>query len=621
MGGQQKMRKKTSFDHKHYISRKNATTKLGMPFSEFRQFCILKGIYPRNPPNRSRRDPQTYYYTKDIVAAMRDPVLQNFRRLHTFQRKITRATSRREFASAEVLRQSLRPSFNIDHVMLEKYPSFIDCLRDLDDALCLVTLYAAHNQASAVHLKKIDLCKQFVAEWKAFVAHTRALRKVFISQKGIYYQAEIMGEKITWLSPHQLSLAISSVVDYQVMNTFADLYETQVGFVLYKLYTGVGLQYPPVLDDLSDSSGEHISYLKLTSLNPEKVLPIKPLYKVKDEPPIFSWTLHDKNQKAKPKATPKEPLTYSVPEPNSAAAQQDRNSTAATDTASLVEQPQTIGSEPVISKVRSKRALFHGFKFFLNREVSFHVLEFVILAFGGQVSWDGEIAPYTRDDPTITHEVCDRPGMEKRVPGREYIQPQWVFDSANEKFPLPVQEYAPGKRLPPHLSPFDSEDNYKPKRRQELDELKRQWLESQQMLNADLVEPEEDTLTATGKRSAASRSGGEEPFKLPSTREERDLTRRVKMMLPYKKRRLLAKATSAQRQQNRAVERLQKRRQVVDKRKKAMEMNRRNQLAKNAQKSASNKNSKTKKSKSKRPTKPKSLTTITTTSSTTKTSS
>ena len=34
------------------------------------------------------------------------------------------------------------PKYNMAPVIKDRYPSFVDALRDLDDALCLISLYA-----------------------------------------------------------------------------------------------------------------------------------------------------------------------------------------------------------------------------------------------------------------------------------------------------------------------------------------------------------------------------------------------------------------------------------------------------------------------------------------------
>merc|ERR1719356_870518 len=59
------------------------------------------------------------------------------------------------------------------------------------------------------------------------------------------------------------------------------------------------------------------------------------------------------------------------------------------------------------------------------------------------------------------------------VAGREYVQPQWVFDSFNTGVMLPIGMYAPGKAPPAHLSPFveASQDDYVPRQKELLDRL------------------------------------------------------------------------------------------------------------------------------------------------------
>ena len=45
-----------------------------------------------------------------------------------------------------------------------------------------------------------------------YIIASKSLRKCFISIKGYYFQAEIKGQKVTWIMPHKLA--------YQVRFTF-----------------------------------------------------------------------------------------------------------------------------------------------------------------------------------------------------------------------------------------------------------------------------------------------------------------------------------------------------------------------------------------------------------------
>ena len=40
---------------------------------------------------------------------------------------------------------------------------------------------------------------------QAWVVRTSALRRTFVSVKGFYFQADVVGQPVTWLVPHALS--------------------------------------------------------------------------------------------------------------------------------------------------------------------------------------------------------------------------------------------------------------------------------------------------------------------------------------------------------------------------------------------------------------------------------
>ncbi|WCJ41863.1 pescadillo-related [Euphorbia peplus] len=81
-------------------------------------------------------------------------------------------------------------------------------------------------------------------------------------------------------------------------------------------------------------------------------------------------------------------------------------------------------------------------------------LIFVILAFGGLVSWDEDGAPFMEADQSITHQLVHVPTKGQKYPSRLYVLRQWIYDCVNARVILPTDEYLVGRKPPPHLSPF-----------------------------------------------------------------------------------------------------------------------------------------------------------------------
>merc|ERR1712125_39588 len=109
---------------------------------------------------------------------------------------------------------------------------------------------------------------------------------------------------------------------------------------------------------------------------------------------------------------------------------------------------------------------------------------------------------------SVTHHILDRPKdmipnkFFDNIPNnREFIQPQWVLDSANFLLRLPPSKYALGMSLPPHLSPWvnDEEEGYKPKYREDIEKLK-----NGEMIEQDEEDEEEDdNFVQTEKKDIA----------------------------------------------------------------------------------------------------------------------
>ncbi|KIX06693.1 uncharacterized protein Z518_04669 [Rhinocladiella mackenziei CBS 650.93] len=486
---------------KNYITRTQAVRKLQISLPDFRRLCIFKGIYPREPRNikkahKSATHSTTFYYTKDIQYLLHEPLLGKFREQKALSKKIARSLARNEVQDAVRLEKYGMPKIKLDHIVRERYPTFVDALRDLDDALSLLFLFANLPSTTAVPAKVIARCQRLCHEFEHYLITTNSLRKSFLSIKGIYYQATIQGQDIMWLVPYKFVQRVTQDVDYRIMGTFVEFYCTLLGFVNYRLYTSIGLVYPPKFDVASDERGAELSAFTLEGRR------VAAAVEPKEEPKQMtnghaqsgnSEELQAQIDQIAQEITADDDVKQDEQTEDPADSGAIDAFTPAAPEGDVLPQPDRTGD--------AAATLFSTLTFFISREAPRHPIEFLLRAFGcKRIGWDAVLGDgaFTHDetDPRITHQVVDRPspaqplpavqGQEDAkdqslqvvkpgyiMPGRTYIQPQWIWDSVNEGKLLRADLYAPGETLPPHLSPWIKPTNgqYDPRATLEEQEL------------------------------------------------------------------------------------------------------------------------------------------------------
>ncbi|CAG8526236.1 8907_t:CDS:2 [Paraglomus brasilianum] len=469
----------------NYITRNQALKKLQVTLADFRRLCILKGIYPREPRSRKKANngstaPATFYYTKDIQYLLHEPVLKKFRENKIFLKKLSKALGKGQISIAKGLEER-KPVYRLDHIIKERYPTFTDALRDIDDALCMLFLFATFPRTDKIQISTVSNCQRLSAEFQHYVIQTRSLRKVFLSIKGIYYQAEIKGQTVTWIVPYLFSQRVPDDVDFRVMLTFLEFYQTLLGFVLYKLYTDENLKYPPIMEIDKDESAAGLDALLIERTRIEEKVEERMKDKtIGDNEEIIENGQNNENEQ---KLESEERLK-TLPEKLQTIQNDDTPSLPPTlpseveedfsDPTSSTPQITYLSLSNSLSSLATFQNIFSSLKFYLSREVPRYSLEFMIKSFGGEVGWDSSVgagSTFDERDETITHQVVDRPNVEEKYENRVYIQPQWVYDCVNARRLLKVGLYRVGRRLPPHLSPFveSKEGDYLPTIVQEVE--------------------------------------------------------------------------------------------------------------------------------------------------------
>ncbi|XP_020219449.1 pescadillo homolog [Cajanus cajan] len=434
-----------------FVIRSQALKQLQISLPLFRKLCILKGVTPREPKKKFKGTHQTYYHVKDIAFLHHEPLVEIHRAIRVHERKIKKAEAKKNHERANRLREKT-PKPKIDRIIRQRYPRFVDALGELDDCLTMVHLFAAlpASESKKIEVESVHKCRRLAHEWQAFISRTHKLRKTFVSVKGIYYQAEVEGQTITWLTPHSLQQVVSDDVDIITMLNFLQLYEPLLSFVNFRLYHSINLKYPPILDPRLESLAADLYALsRYVSGNTRLSV-------------VNSEALQSESEKIETKQNEAETGTEKS-ELRLAQLQHQLPSNEPGALMHLVEE--VTGEDEEDQDTKECKKLFKNMKFFLSREVPRESLLFVIPAFGGIVSWEGQGAPFGESDQSITHQIVDRESQGHRFLSREYIQPQWVYDCVNARIILPTENYLVGRIPPPHLSPFidyDEEGAYIP---------------------------------------------------------------------------------------------------------------------------------------------------------------
>lgn len=249
------------------------------------------------------------------------------------------------------------------------------------------------------------------------------------------------------------------------MLTFLELYQTMLGFVFFKLYSDAGLVYPPPLDADKEASAAGVGAFTIQQAT--------------------SGPATEERNNAKPKKAQSKVIRQTIKDitmgttDNSAALEElptvDEESGVVVDD-DFVAQPSKSNLEDSSSLITLRTLstlpettatkLFSPYTFFISRESSRQLFEFIIRSFGGSVGWpatSGSGSPFEEADESITHVIIDRPLLSAANESaqvrewrrkRKYVQPQWIVDCINAGKILSEERYMQGQTLPPHLSPF-----------------------------------------------------------------------------------------------------------------------------------------------------------------------
>lgn len=442
--------------------------------------------------------------------------------------------------------------------------------------------------------------KDVACAWGAYCAINNCITKSFISIKGVYVEAKILSHNVRWILPHSFAQHLPKDVDYKVMSTFFEFYECLLDFVLFKLYNDMGIKYPfsnvDNLVTLGSSSTLLSAYLQtLTKVFSDRSAGISNVITAATQEQSAEQSNEDKASATKVIEASK--VLENIDNDQDMKDSDDEDDNEDDNNESIInplkaalqsvanEENTTSNIDDIIDEESLKRKnLFSGLVFFLSREVPRGYLEIIILSYGGKVGWESDDSTIGIKDKSITHHILDRP--KEMIPSkyfdnlptnREFIQPQWVLDSANFLHRLPPSKYAIGVSLPPHLSPWvnDEEEGYKPKYREDIERLMNGEMvddeaeEEDDVVGTETIEKDEkegsDNNDKPSDKEESEDDDEEETTKKSSTENEEEENKALaKLMMSKKAKRLYGRMQHGIQEKQKNVETLERKRKEVD---------------------------------------------------------
>lgn len=474
----------TSGNAKAFISRPKALKKLQLGLIEFRRLCILKGVYPRNPRKKLDGSDKTYYLRKDIEFLAHERLISTVREQHAHKKKVVKARAKRRLDTLKKLSLTT-PRARLDHLVVERYPRFEDAIRELDDPLCIIALFAnlPAERRVGVSPYRVKNCQRLLKEFCHLVAESRSLKRVFVSIKGFYFQARLCDVNVTWVTPHRFTQRIPNDVDFSVMLTFLELYECILAFVNFRLYTAKNLAYPPKISKVADANALELSSLLVENAPDDndvlmgndlpteaEAKAMAPLSNnaVKEAEKVMLGVIEedeeDEDQDGEEEDEDEEVGDARSGDAEDESSDEEDDNSADNDVekeGNVVKEAKNDNQKEVEDVEDDKEedsptGVFAGKSVVLGREVPFIELQFTLKASGAvRVTREDDLPLTPNRLEGYTHWIVDRPAISgARDLSLEYVQPQYIFDSINAAMLLPTSLYAPGANLPPHLSPF-----------------------------------------------------------------------------------------------------------------------------------------------------------------------